>query len=332
MAKLSVKKAITTGQVIRRIQAGEFSGVYSLFGNDSFLQDFIMTELEKKFLESDGGKFHYSLGDDNESELFGELSSYSLFEEKRMFIIRQVQRLSKDGRKTLEEYIQSPNSNNCVVIISEEYNTQKSMLKMLASTTDLVDVRPPFANKMGEWVNYVCKVRGYKISSNIIHEFMQQFGDSISNVINEIEKAQMMVGLENTIDKNSLESISFWNRGYQAWNLQDSLGKRDLESSMKVFHSLLENGTPLTSIVISIFNLFQLILWKLMGHNSRRSWMVNAIIQRNLDSYSRKYSIDEIKDIICDLRKADLLKKSTSISEMSIIQPMIVKICKGLYV
>lgn len=332
MAKLSVKKALTTGQVIRRIQAGEFSGVYSLFGNDSFLQDFILTELEQKFLNGSGAKFHYSLGDDNESSMFGELSAYSLFEEKRLFVVRQVQRLTKDGRKALEEYIQSPNSSNCVVVISEEYNTQKSILKMLASTTDLVDVRPPFANKMREWVGYIVKVRNIHISPSIIDEFMNQFGDSISNVINEIEKAQLMIGMDETIDETTLADISFWNRGFQTWNLQESIGSRNCNKSLKIFSSLLENGTPLTSIVITMYNLFQIMLWKMMGHSPRNTWMVNAVIQRNLDAYCRKFTMEEIQEIICDLRKADLLLKSTSLSHHNIFQPMIIKMCKGLYV
>ena len=45
-------KKITTGQVIRRIRAGEIAPVYTLCGGDPFLEDYFISELKTSFIFS----------------------------------------------------------------------------------------------------------------------------------------------------------------------------------------------------------------------------------------------------------------------------------------
>ena len=48
---MSKNKKITTGQVIRRIRAGEIAPVYTLCGGDPFLEDYFISELCIAFLK-----------------------------------------------------------------------------------------------------------------------------------------------------------------------------------------------------------------------------------------------------------------------------------------
>jgi DNA polymerase III delta subunit len=59
---------------------------------------------------------------------------------------------------------------------------------------------------------------------------------------------------------------------------------------------------------------------------------INKIITSNLSRYDKGYSQNELVQVIYELRKLDVLSKSTSIKEASLIQPLIVKICKNQYV
>ena len=49
-----MKKNQTIGQIIKRIHSNEVSPSYCLFGNDSFLQDFIINELERFYVGNNG--------------------------------------------------------------------------------------------------------------------------------------------------------------------------------------------------------------------------------------------------------------------------------------
>ena len=90
---MASKKKISVGQIIRRIRSREIAPVYALYGGDSFLEDYFISELSVHFLENNKERCHFSLDQDSEEKLFGELSAISMFEEKRIIIVREVKKL-----------------------------------------------------------------------------------------------------------------------------------------------------------------------------------------------------------------------------------------------
>ena len=59
------KKNASVGQIIRRIRSLEIAPVYTLYGGDSFLEDYFIYELSHTFLEPNGEKRHLSLDQDS---------------------------------------------------------------------------------------------------------------------------------------------------------------------------------------------------------------------------------------------------------------------------
>ena len=44
------------------------------------------------------------------------------FSERQLLVVRQIKKLSQNGRKELAEYLKNPNRDICLVLISEEYD------------------------------------------------------------------------------------------------------------------------------------------------------------------------------------------------------------------
>ncbi|MBC8256881.1 MAG: DNA polymerase III subunit delta [Candidatus Marinimicrobia bacterium] len=327
------QKNASIGQIIRRIRAREISPIFALYGGDSFLEDYFLQELSKSFLKEKGVKLHLSLDQDSEEKLFGELSAISMFEEKRIIIVREIKKLrSKTGRQELIKYIKSPNPNIVLLIISAEFDMRNSFLKNIADNSQLLDMRTPFENKMKEWVQFIIKSREIKITIAALDYFIQTYGDSTAHVINEIEKVSLLLG-DVEIDENNIEKLDGFDRVFQMWHLQDSLGKKELQPSLEIAASLTENGTKFPQILVNLVYLYQQLLWKKMGQYKPMGFTgINKIITSNLSRYDKGYTHNELMQVIQELRKLDVLSKSTSINEASLIQPLIVKICKNQYV
>ena len=331
---MSKNKKITTGQIIRRIRAGEIAPVYSLFGGDPFLEDYFINELYTAFHKEAGSKLHFSLDQDSPDLLFGELSSISLFEEKRIIIVREIKKLRGDVvRKELLQYIASPNNNNILVLISEEYDLRNSFLKQISTLSEFIDLRPPFEDEMKKWVRYILDSRNIQISESALDDYIQLYGDSIAHVINEIEKMYLMLGGGQEINVENISQLDEYGRAFHLWNLQDSLGKKDLKSSINILKSLLNNGAKITGILVSLVFLFQQMLWKKMGRNYPVGYTgINKIIISRLNQYNSLYTYKELEDLLQELRKLDVLSKSTSLKDVSLLYPVVVKICKKKYV
>jgi len=85
-------------------------------------------------------------------------------------------------------------------------------------------------------------------------------------------------------------------------------------------------------ILVSLVYLYQQMLWKKMGQGKSIGFTgINKIITSNISRYDQRYSHSELEQVLQELRKLDVLCKSTSLSDESLIQPLIVKICKSQY-
>ena len=327
------KGSPSIGQLIKRIHSNEIAPAYSLFGNESFLQDFFIQELNTYFLGDSGTKKHISLDDDKQDQLLADLSAFSLFSERELLVVRQIKKLSLNARKELGDYLKNPNLDTCLVLISEVYDDRNALQKLLKSNTISVDMRVPFPSKMKEWVRFIVKSKKYKINDGTISNLIDLYGDSIAHVVNEIEKITLMVGTETVIDDNIIETQLSAVREYHIWQLQDAIGSKDTEKSIPIVKSLIENGTGIPQLIINFTNLFQQLLWYSMGLRQTTGYTgLNKIISGNLNKYSRNFDQHEIESALLVLRKSDMLTKSTSLSPLSLIEPVIINICEGMYV
>ena len=223
---MSKKKNASIGQIIRRIRSREIASVYALYGGDSFLEDYFISELSQTFHESKGERRHLSLDQDSEEKLFRELSSISMFEEKRIIIVREIKKLrSKQGRQELIQYIQSHNPNIVLLVISDEYDLRNSFLNKITDHSELLDLRTPFKHEMQKWVRYIVNSRNIRITEEALEHYIRIYGDSTAHVINEIEKMSLMIGDEQ-INEENLEKVDGFDRVFQLWHLQDSLGRK----------------------------------------------------------------------------------------------------------
>ena len=79
--------------------------------------------------------------------------------------------------------------------------------------------------------------------------------------------------------------------------------------------------------------LFQQMLWKKMGRSDPIGYTgINKIISSRIKQYDKFYTHYELVDLLQELRKLDIISKSTSLKEDALLSPLMVKICKGKYV
>ena len=325
---------ISTGQAIRTVRAKKIHPVYILFGGEPFLEDCFINELHNSFSNESISKIHYSMDQDSLENLQAELSSISLFEKKRIVVVREIKKIrSEKGRGEILKYIQSPNSNVILVIISEEYDMKNSFLKKISNISKSIDVRTPFENEMEKWLLFYLKKEKIKISKEVLNQYMELYGDYIFHIINEIKNNALM--LDENVEFNETFPSNFkgYNRVFPLWSLQDSLGKKDLILSLEILNSLLINGTKITLIVMNLVNLYQQMLWKKMGRLKLEGYTgINKIISSRLKVYEKKYTFTELTKVLQELREIDILSKTVSIDKQILLEKFFVKTCKGIYV
>ena len=319
----------SVGKAIRSINKEGLKSAYFLRGDDFYLQNFFTKFVNKKFDSSVKVK-HIDLSDNNDVELlFNDLSSMSLFSSKNIFSIRNFSKLSKNNKDQLLSYFLNPSDDNVLIFILDDFLLKNKFLKDLHSKCIKVDTNTPFFNnKIRDWVKYYMQINKINLDSYVIDDLINSYGDNIANVINEIEKI-FLITRKRDIKIDDYKS-SYKNRNLKVWNLMDSIGKKDLYTSINVFDSLIINGISVIPIVSNLFAFYFMIL-NSYDNISVNDYRINKTIQSKVKVYKSQYNESEILNIIIELRNIDVLSKTTSLDTKLLFHPFIVKICKGYY-
>ena len=325
---------ITPGQAIRTIRAKKISSSYFLLGGEPFLEDCLIDELFNFFIGQHISKIHFSMDQDSFEDLLKELSSISLFQDKRIVVVRELKKIrSEKNRKEIIKYLDSPNLNIILILISDEYDIKNTFLNKISKFSKTVDVRTPFEREMKKWILFYLKKKKIKISNDVLDKYIEIYGDYISHVINEIRNTSIILGADKEINEDSIHQLEVYDRIFPLWSIQDSLGSKNLSLSLEILNSFLINGTKITVITINLVNLFKQILLCKMGKVELIGYTgINKIIAKKLKIYEKRFSFNELAQILQELKTIDLLSKTVSINHQLLLEKFFVKICKGLYV
>ena len=316
-------------EIITEIKSTSIKPIYVLIGNDAYLQSFFIDQIKKNFSDIEIPKQVYSFDEDEGDHILNEITGISLFSEPKIFVLRGVKKMKKTHLSDLVAWSKMPNPQNCVILIKNEFDLKLSTIKELKNNFQLIDTRTPFPNKIRDWVNYILRIKNIQLSNETIEKLMENCGDSIANIDNEIEKIIISDFKED--DKNLSNSISTSGlKDYPIWKLMDSLGKKDVERSFNIYNNLWVNNISLSQIIFNLSNFYQGILWAFLGEKNNQ-FGLNYFIQKNMTIYLNKYELGEIKKIISNIRTMDYKLKSLPISDKALMTTFIIKTCKGIH-
>ena len=308
------------GKIIRQFKSGNFNSSYFLYGDDIYLQDFFIESLKKSKNTADVLLFY--LGFDNQIDIINELSNFSLFNQEKIIIIKNIKKFSKQSRNEIIEYLKNPNSNNHIIFVKNKFENKNKFIDSIISNCITIDVRTPFENKMIDWIKFICKSDNIRINENDIPTYIDAYGTNLSSVMNYIK----IDYLSNSKNNNQLR------RKFFLWHLQDYIGKKKLAKTVEVFDSLILNGNNSILIGIYLFRLFELIYnHKTSFKKKTFSFGINKIIQNRISIYSSNFKLEEIENIILKIMDIDHLSKTTNLDTINLNRCLIANICKGRY-
>ena len=304
---------------------------YYLYGDDNFLQSFFIKQISKKIIKDndDVSKILYHLNVDEEDYFLNDLKSNSLFDSKKIIICWGINKLSKKAQSEFLDYINGGFSNdNALVVISPDFKIKNKFISTISSSMISVDIRTPFPSKMKNWVRYYAKSNRINITKDLIDFYVDYYGDSLSNIINEINKHKMYV-MNGRLDISDDYSSFIENeRGYHYWQFLDSIGQKKLSQSLQIYKSMIDNGISHYYIITGLVNLFLNIYAKKIYLNVDRDFpMMNKILSRNIGLYSSMHTSENLLSILKELHNIDRMIKTFQYGIDYKFELLILKVC-----
>ena len=232
---------VSVGKALRSIYKDGNKSSYFLLGDDYFLQNIFISKLKDHLKNNFETKYYY-LNETNDNDLlFNNINSVSLFASNTISIIKNFNKVSVKDQSNLLEYIKKIDENNILVFVLDDYMIKNKFSKKISEITGLVDTRTPINNqKIKEWVNYYFKAEDIKIDSSLLDYLVNNFGNDISTIINEVEKYYLMNN-NKKIDSKALQS-EYQSKHIKTWHLLNVIGQKKLLESISVYNNLHVNG------------------------------------------------------------------------------------------
>jgi DNA polymerase III delta subunit len=325
--------------------------------SSSVLDDRI--ESLKKFLKSQINfevdfKIFYGGEEIDEGELVNFYNTPSFFSEKKVAIIKNIEKAPKNITGVITNLLSSPEINNfsTVLLITalEENSSKKKMdpnlMEAIKKIGVIKTIDNPFTSSLSKWLDEKSELDGIKFTNSAAIKLIENVNFDINLLRTEYEKLHTFVICQKDKVVNETAVNRLVDRVYdmKIFDIVDYIGERDREKAIAALKPMMMEKNPnllgLITLVYRMFKAFMFInssdrsgnvdgvdwakkyIQKHIGHSP---YIVTKLITKYVKS-SKKYSRPEIIKVFEILSNYDVLFRIQETAAKNLIVKMISEI------
>ena len=315
--------------------------VYFLYGPEEFLKKEFMAELIKSRLPEGNRAFNLDVihGDEFDRDLFADrLSSFPLFTERRVVVIRGFEGLSTSNQDFVLERI--PHAADSVILVAESAAAKldTARLKRLQELADERGLSFCFQHLSDDETVDRVKGRvereGFKITQDAIELLVDSVGTHLVDLANEVEKIVLAADPGTVIDREAVSGVVGRYRTENVFGMLDQIGKGDVSDLMIRVHRVIDGGEePVYVLAMLMRRVVQLLHVRyLMDENKSAPKAVRQGLEGTVSPFqvtilmeqARRVSRESLEIYLGNLRWADMKLKSSSIDAGHVLDAALV--------
>ena len=229
-----------------------FDPVYYLFGEDDFLKEQTTRDLLDAAVEPSTRDFNLEIRRASELDpeaLDALLSTPPMLAERRVVVLREVDKLKKSARTLLDKYLTRPAHDTVLVLVAPSGTKSDKTLSTRATT---VEFSPLTGDRLPRWVAYHAQhVLGRTITPEAITLLIEAVGGDLAQLAVELEKLASYS--TEVIDEHAVADVVGVRRGESLGDLLDAVAAKDVGAAIGLIPIVLQlPKTNAVSIVMAL--------------------------------------------------------------------------------
>lgn len=216
-------------------------------------------------------------------------SNLSLFSEKKVIELRFLTKtVSLSAQKNINEYIDSTNNDNILIIRIPALKATEYRKKYLGQNNDnvgLIRLFPITRKNMVDELNESIIKYKYKIDKNCLNFIVDLYEGNMVAANQALIKLDLMTNNLSDVNLDFLKKVFSMDVDFEATNLVDYSLEGNIPRIQKCFNFLKQNDYPAQYIIWSFIRSFRTILFNIESINNGKS--LNEIL-KNIWPYERK--------------------------------------------
>jgi DNA polymerase III subunit delta len=229
-----------------------FDPVYFLYGDDEFLKEGASRDVVEAAIDPSTRDFNLEIrrgGELDAEGLDALLSTPPMLAERRVVVIRDVDKLKKGARALLDRYLARPAHDTLLLLIAP---AGVKVDKGLSDRATAVEFAPLDGERLPKWITYHAeKALGRTITPDAVTLLIEAVGSDLPQLAVELEKLASYT--TNAIDERAVADVVGVRRGESVGDLLDAVAAKDTSTAVALIPIVLQlPKTTAVSIVMAL--------------------------------------------------------------------------------
>lgn len=314
--------------------------VYLIHGDGKMISD-ALNRLKKRISNQFDLDFNFDQfngSEANAAEIIQAANTLPFMSEKRLVIVKEIEKLSKADTQQLAQYAENPSELACLVLVTGSVNKTSQLYKAVEKIGEIAEYTLSKLNKSPTiWIKEQFKERGKLVSDSLARHLLRVVGSDLLRLTTEIEKISLYYDEDRILDPEEIDIVITKSSDISIFDLSSSIGERNIRKALDILHFLLQQKEAPLAILNLIARHFRLVLrtkvWVEDGRDNRyivehltgeEGKKLPPFVVQKYREQSYNFSTDELKRMPERLLAADIALKSSPQSPESVLEDLIV--------
>jgi DNA polymerase-3 subunit delta len=321
----------------RRLKRNELAPVIFLWGEEAWLVDETIGQIEAVALQPEAREFNREVfyGDEAEAqEVVTAAQTLPWLGMQRLVLVRGADALPRAADPSLVAYCTQPSPSTCLIFAAQRVETSRPLFSLLLKLPWAVRFRRLLARELSTWIEQRIAARGCRISADAVAALIDTVGNDLRLLANEIDKLVTFVGSEHAIEVESLTALTDDMREMSAFELARCLSAGDLAEALRAWSKFASSGEyPGLALGAVIHHVRQLWRIKLAQHAGTsperlaRELNIPAFTVRRLSAQAAAIESEWLRQWLEALLEADQTLKGSGLPPQSVFEKLILRFC-----
>ena len=325
-------------EIIKSVDNKNYLNLYFLCGEENYYIDKISNHVSNKILNDEEKSFNQVILYGKEigyNDITSEAKQYPFGAENRVVIIKEAQHIR--NIEGIEEYLKNPLSSTILVICyKKKIDKRKKFFKNIIKNNQLFESNKLYENQVSNWIRNYCLENEISITNEACAILAEHLGIDLTKITNELDKLLLNIESSIEITPSLIEKHIGISKDFNIFELQNSLGKKDVLSSNKIAKFLSANSKnhPFVLTINSIFSFFTKVLIFKQVQNLDRikiasTLKINPYFVTQYQIASKNYSIKQLQYVLQYIKEYELRSKgigNNNVSTKSLLEELVFKI------
>lgn len=327
-----------------QIKNADYSNAYLIYGEESYLKEFYISQLKKKIVDPAFESFNlhqYDGKDTDMDDILKDAQMLPMMSEYNFVLVRDYPiEKSKNDLKLLKEFLEDIPESTIFVFYyaAKEPDLKSSAFKNLEKYFDnagsVVRLDKRSENEVARLLVSGAKKRGAVLDINNAKYLISVSGNDMKNLLNELDKLSYFVNggeiTEEIIDNMATKCLQA-----RVYDLSKAVVGGDFDSAYNVLDTLFsmkEDPIKLNSVIIGVYvDMYRVKCAKTAGNSyddvaKYFNYRGREFALRNASRDCAALSENQLRKSLDVIMDTDLKLKSTSTDKKLLLEEMIVKL------